>query len=100
MIGLAGTVSTLGSLSKGVASYERDQVHHSVLTAEQVDWWLNALASENSSDRSARPGMDPGRADVIVGGVLILSEVMSVFDRSTCLVSEADILDGLVASLR
>jgi exopolyphosphatase/guanosine-5'-triphosphate,3'-diphosphate pyrophosphatase len=100
VIGLAGTVSTLGSLSKGVASYERDQVHHSVLTAEQVDWWLHALGSETSSDRAVRPGMDPGRADVIVGGVLILSEVMSVFDRGTCLVSEADILDGLAASLR
>jgi exopolyphosphatase/guanosine-5'-triphosphate,3'-diphosphate pyrophosphatase len=100
VIGLAGTVSTLGSMAKGVASYERDKVHHSVLTAEQVDWWLNALASETSSERSMRPGMDPGRADVIVGGVLILSEVMSVFDRTTCLVSEADILDGLVASLR
>ena len=100
VIGLAGTVSTLGSLSIGVPSYERDRVHHSVLTAEQVEWWLNALASETSSERAVRPGMDPGRADVIVGGVLILSEIMSVFDRATCLVSEADILDGLVASLR
>ncbi len=44
--------------------------------------------------------MEPGRADVIVGGVLILSEVMSAFGRRTCLVSEADILDGIVAGLR
>jgi exopolyphosphatase/pppGpp-phosphohydrolase len=44
--------------------------------------------------------MDPGRADVILGGVLILSEVMATFESGTCLVSEADILDGMVAELR
>ena len=37
---------------------------------------------------------------MIVAGVLILSEVMSTFERGTCLVSEADILDGMVAGLR
>jgi exopolyphosphatase/guanosine-5'-triphosphate,3'-diphosphate pyrophosphatase len=100
VIGLAGTVSTLGSLSLGIGTYERDRVHHTALTKEEVDTWLDRLASETTSDRAALPGMDPGRADVIVAGALILSEVMAVFDRSTCLVSEADILDGLVASLR
>lgn len=100
VIGLAGTVSTLGSLQLGIGSYERERVHHTNLTRADVDVWLERLASETTSDRAVRPGMDPGRADVIVGGVLILSEVMEVFDRDTCLVSEADILDGLVASLR
>jgi exopolyphosphatase/guanosine-5'-triphosphate,3'-diphosphate pyrophosphatase len=43
--------------------------------------------------------MVPGRADVIVGGVLVLDAVMEAFDRASCLVSEDDILDGLVASI-
>ncbi len=100
IIGLAGTVSTLGSLSLGLTDYERARVHHSVLTISEVDKWLDKLASETTPARKELPGMDPGRADVIVGGALILSEVMSTFERATCLVSEADILDGMVASLR
>jgi exopolyphosphatase/guanosine-5'-triphosphate,3'-diphosphate pyrophosphatase len=100
VIGLAGTVSTLGSLSQGFESYDRDRVHHTVLSAQDVEGWLGRLASEPASARAERPGMEPGRADVIVGGVLILSEAMSAFGRSTCLVSEADILDGMVAGLR
>ncbi len=100
LIGLAGTVSTLGSLSKGFESYDRDRVHHTVLSSREVEDWLDKLASEPASARAERPGMEPGRADVIVGGVLILSEVMSAFGRRTCLVSEADILDGMVAGLR
>jgi exopolyphosphatase / guanosine-5'-triphosphate,3'-diphosphate pyrophosphatase len=100
VIGLAGTVSTLGSLSKGFESYDRDRVHHTVLSSREVGDWLDKLASEPTSARAKRPGMEPGRADVIVAGVLILSEVMSAFGRRTCLVSEADILDGIVAGLR
>jgi exopolyphosphatase/pppGpp-phosphohydrolase len=44
--------------------------------------------------------MVKGREDVIVGGVLILVAVMEGFDRSFCLASEDDILDGLAASMR
>ena len=44
--------------------------------------------------------MVPGRQDVIVGGALILVSVMGRFGFDECLVSEADILDGLVGSLR
>ena len=55
--------------------------------------------AEDRRARLARPGMVEGRADVIVGGVLILDTVMARFDRDACLVSEDDILDGLVASL-
>jgi exopolyphosphatase/pppGpp-phosphohydrolase len=36
---------------------------------------------------------------VIVGGGLILSAVMSWFGLEQCLVSEADILDGMVTGL-
>jgi exopolyphosphatase / guanosine-5'-triphosphate,3'-diphosphate pyrophosphatase len=100
IIGLAGTVSTLGSLALGLGDYERSRVHHSLLSTSDVDKWLYKLASETTSARKHLPGMDPGRADVIVGGVLILSEVMSTFERRDCLVSEADILDGMAASLR
>ena len=99
VIGLAGTVSTLGSLSLHLESYERDKVHHSQLTYFDVDRWLGILASEPSYARARRPGMEPGRADVIVAGVLILSLVMSIFGRNVCLVSESDILDGMVLSL-
>ena len=46
------------------------------------------------------PGLEEARADVIVGGAAILVSVMRAFNFGECLVSEADILDGLVASIR
>ena len=98
MVGLAGTVSTLSALQQGLAEYDRDRIHHSVLTAAQAREWFDRLVAETTEARMRRPGMEPGRADVIVGGALVLDAVMSRFGFHECLVSESDILDGLVAS--
>jgi len=99
LVGLAGTVSTLSALNMGMDEYDRDRVHHSVLTADEVAAWYRTLAGEVREARLDRAGMVPGREDVIVGGALILSAVMSRFGFASCLVSEADILDGMVASM-
>ena len=98
-MGLAGTVSTVASLQQGLSTYDRARVHHFLLTSEDVERWLTILSAEDAPARLARPGMEEGREDVIVGGVLILAVVMEVFGRSRCLVSEDDILDGLARSL-
>lgn len=99
LVGLAGTVSTLAMLEGGVTTYDRDRVHHRVLTRSAVEHWLGRLAGEPAEARRREPGMVEGRVDVIVGGVLVLAEVMDNFELDRCLVSEDDILDGLAASL-
>ena len=44
------------------------------------------------------PGLEAGRADIIVGGCCILVAIFRHLGFDECLVSEADILDGLVLS--
>lgn len=99
LVGLAGTVTTLASLQMGLDEYDPDRIHHSVLTAGNVHDWYLTLAAEVKQARLDRAGMVPGREDVIVGGALILATVMGRFGFDECLVSEADILDGMVAGL-
>jgi exopolyphosphatase/guanosine-5'-triphosphate,3'-diphosphate pyrophosphatase len=99
VVGLAGTVSTLVALERRLDRYDRAAVHHVVLTRAQVEDWSGRLSGEDRAQRLARPGMVKGREDVIVGGVLILACVMAAFDRTFCLASEDDILDGLAASM-
>jgi exopolyphosphatase/guanosine-5'-triphosphate,3'-diphosphate pyrophosphatase len=99
LVGLAGTVTTLASLQLGLDVYDRNRVHHAVLTAGDVYDWYRTLASEKTAARLARAGMVSGREDVIVGGALILAAVMTRFGFDECLVSEADILDGMAAGL-
>jgi exopolyphosphatase / guanosine-5'-triphosphate,3'-diphosphate pyrophosphatase len=99
LVGLAGSVTTLAALELQLPAYDSDRIHHSVLTREAVQRWCATLAAETSASRAARPSMVTGRADVIVGGACVLRQIMRRFNFDACIVSESDILDGIVLSL-
>jgi exopolyphosphatase/guanosine-5'-triphosphate,3'-diphosphate pyrophosphatase len=99
-VGLAGTVSTVAAIEQGLAEYDSDKIHHFVLTHDAAEDVFRTLATEKRADRIHNPGLEEARADVIVAGTAILVAIMRFFEFDECLVSEADILDGLVLSLR
>jgi exopolyphosphatase / guanosine-5'-triphosphate,3'-diphosphate pyrophosphatase len=99
-IGLAGTVTTVAAVEIGLPTYDRDRIHHFVLTRAAVEDVFRTLATEPRADRIHNPGLEEARADVIVGGAIVLVGIMRYFEFEECLVSEADILDGLAASIR
>jgi exopolyphosphatase/guanosine-5'-triphosphate,3'-diphosphate pyrophosphatase len=100
LVGVAGTVSTLVSLRRGIIVYDRTALHHQRLERDDVAELFSELATSPLARRRAIPGIEPGRADVIVGGALVLLEVMDALGYDHLTYSEDDILDGLVASLR
>lgn len=99
LIGVAGTVTQLATLKAGVPVYDPDVTHHSVLSHGDVRSIARRLESLNYGQRKRVKGLEPGRADVIVSGAEILLGVMETFDLPEVLVSERDILDGLVLGL-
>ena len=100
VVGLAGTVATLVQLDRGIEHYERTAVHHQVVTAEALQRWIDQLSHEDLETRMGHAGMMPGRADVLLGGLLVLEAVLATCAAGSLLSSEDDILDGLIASLR
>jgi exopolyphosphatase/guanosine-5'-triphosphate,3'-diphosphate pyrophosphatase len=98
-VGLAGTVSNTASVELGLAEYDREQIHHLVLTRAAVEDVFRTLATESIKERKENPGLEEQRADVIVGGLCVLVATMRRFGLDECLVSESDILDGLAMSL-
>ena len=99
LVGLAGTVTTVAAVEIGLIEYDSDVIHHFRLSKAAVEDVFRTLATEALADRVHNPGLEPGRADVIVAGVCILAQVMRYFDFEECLVSERDLLDGLALSL-
>jgi exopolyphosphatase/guanosine-5'-triphosphate,3'-diphosphate pyrophosphatase len=100
LVGLAGTVTTVAAVEMGLATYDRDRIHHFVLTRAAAEDVFRTLATEKRSQRIHNPGLEEARADVIVGGCVVLVAIMRHFGFEECLVSEADILDGLAMTLR
>lgn len=99
LVATGGTATTAAAVELGLAAYDSDQIHHFELTRAAAEDVFRTLATESAADRIANPGLHPDRAGVIVAGLCILVKVMRYFDFDRCLVSEADILDGLARSL-
>jgi exopolyphosphatase / guanosine-5'-triphosphate,3'-diphosphate pyrophosphatase len=98
LIGVAGTVTTVAAVELGLPEYDPKAIHHFRLSREAAEDVFRTLATEPAEQRRHNPGLEPGRVDVIVGGAVILVSIMRHYDAAELLVSEADILDGLVRS--
>jgi exopolyphosphatase/guanosine-5'-triphosphate,3'-diphosphate pyrophosphatase len=98
LVGLAGTVTTVAAVEQGLPEYDPDKIHHFRLTREAAEDVFRTLATESVEQRKHNPGLEPGRVDVIVGGAAVLVGIFRVLGFDEMLVSEADILDGLVRS--
>ena len=99
LVGLAGTVTTVAAVEIGLATYDRDRIHHFHLTREAAEDVFRTLATEPRADRVHNPGLEEARADVIVGGCCVLVALFRRLGFDEMLVSESDILDGLALSL-
>lgn len=99
LIGVAGTVTTLGALHLGLDEYDPKRIHGASIGVDDVVRLTDWLAGMPVAERAALGPLQPGREDVIVGGALILSRVMERFGFTGVLVSEADILQGLAMGM-
>jgi exopolyphosphatase/guanosine-5'-triphosphate,3'-diphosphate pyrophosphatase len=93
-IGVAGTVTTLATLDLGLDLYDPELTHGHRVSRGAVDVQLSRLAEMTLEERLLVPGVEPGRAPVIVAGLMVLREVMKVYDLDEIEVSERDILHG------
>lgn len=96
LITLAGTSTTLSAVKQGLAVYDPEKVHHTELSGADVADLLYEFASMDLAHRRAVTGMDPARADVIVAGALILETILALAGVDRTLVSEHDLLYGIV----
>jgi exopolyphosphatase/guanosine-5'-triphosphate,3'-diphosphate pyrophosphatase len=93
-IGVAGTVTSIAALDLGLEEYDPERVDGHVLSRDGARRQLERLAALPLEERRRLPALDPERAPVIVGGALILVEVLDRYGLASLEVSERDILDG------
>lgn len=102
-VGCAGTFTTLSALAQGLEKYEAEAIHGSVVRFDALRVLLDHLTAQSSATRALNPVIHPGRADVIGGGATAVHGIMQLIERNTSqtefVISEKDILDGIIAGL-
>ena len=106
VVPVSGTATTVAASALRLNKYDPEQIHLSQIPIPRIHQVADFLLGATRAHRAALGYMHPGRVDVIGGGALILSTLVSLLQsrlppRSTAevTVSEHDILDGLALSL-
>ena len=89
-----GTATSLVAMKAELEPYDPAMVQDATLTLDDVDEQCQRLASMTESERAGIVGLQPRRAGVILGGALLLGELMRATGFTKVTVSEADGLTG------
>lgn len=96
MVAVAGTATSLAAIELGLVPYDPERVHGYRLTGAALLDTLESLTAMTLEQRRNLAGLEPDRAEVIVGGAIVLQAVMAYAGLSSTLVSEHDILYGMM----
>lgn len=97
LVGVGGTIITLSAINLKLESYISEKIHRSVIPAEKLDEILSQLTRLKLKERKKVAGLEPARADIIVGGGKILQKIMDFLNVKKCHVSEFNLLQGILA---
>jgi exopolyphosphatase/guanosine-5'-triphosphate,3'-diphosphate pyrophosphatase len=93
-LGVAGTPTSLAAIAQRLDPYDPERVHGYRLTTTERDEIFGRLAAMPLEQRKHVTGLHPDRAIAILPGIVILTEIMSLFALDAIEVSEHDILRG------
>ena len=77
-VGVGGTVVNLAAVRHGVADRDPERLHGVRLTSDDIEAQIGMFGGMTVAERQTVPGLDPARADIILGGAIILSQVLHV----------------------
>jgi len=96
LVSVAGTATSLSAMKLQMTHYDPARVHGSILTREEISTMLARLSAMSVESRRGVAGLHPGRAPVIVAGVMVLDCIMELSGLDSTMVSEHDILYGIL----
>jgi exopolyphosphatase/guanosine-5'-triphosphate,3'-diphosphate pyrophosphatase len=92
--GIGGTITTLAAMEYKMAKYDPMRIQGKRLTLRTVQKWYGALIKMPLKARRAIVGIEPQRADIIIGGVVIMLTFMELFSLKEIRVSDSGNLEG------
>jgi exopolyphosphatase / guanosine-5'-triphosphate,3'-diphosphate pyrophosphatase len=94
LVGIGGTVRNLAKVDLKRSDYPLPLLHGYFLREERLADLIEELAGRTMKRRARLPGLNPDRADTIVGGALVIHGVMRYVGASKLVVSSRGVREG------
>ena len=99
LIAVAGTATSIVSMRENMQVYDSSRVHGASVAITDVDALIGRIAPMTLVERQRIVGLDPGRAPVILAGLLIMRKLMETAGVDSFTASERDILHGIILDM-
>ena len=98
LIGVGGTATSLIAIRDHFDLYDPSKVHLNHISLDEVSQIEGLLASKTLKEREDITGLQAKRAPVMLAGTILLAELMKSSGFRHLVVSESDLLFGLVVT--
>ena len=98
LVGVGGTATSLIAIRDHLDPYDPSKVHLNHISLDEVSQIEGLLASKTLKEREDITGLQAKRAPVMLAGTILLAELMKSSGFKHLVVSESDLLFGLVVT--
>jgi exopolyphosphatase/guanosine-5'-triphosphate,3'-diphosphate pyrophosphatase len=95
VIGMGGTVTNLTAVKHGLAAYDPDVVHGTVLDIGEIDRQIELYRTRDAAQRRTIPGLQPARAEVILAGACVVRTILTQLGHDSLTVSDRGLRHGV-----
>lgn len=95
LVAVGGTASSLALMDSNIPIQQPQAAHHYELNSDRLEHLIKKLGGKTHAERQTLVGLNPQRADVILGGALIFSEILQKMQHSYMVISLRDLLFGI-----
>ena len=96
LIGTAGTITTLAAVNQEMKDYDPQRIHGHLLSLEAIKQIKEKCIYKTHEECQKITGIERGRADVIVAGIVLLELIMETLGFTTIRVSEYGLREGII----
>jgi exopolyphosphatase / guanosine-5'-triphosphate,3'-diphosphate pyrophosphatase len=96
LVGTGGTITNVASIVLGLEVFEADKIHALRVSLKEIEGLIDLMKGMNTLERRAIKGMERGREDVILQGIILLREIMLCFGMDEVTVSTKGVRYGVL----
>jgi len=99
VIGSGGSFTNLARMAVSRRGLSADSIHGEVVKTAEVEQLLEWLCSLSVERRRGVPGLNPQRADIILAGLAVTAELLSLVEARSVTVSAFGLREGLLLDM-
>ncbi|PIS11630.1 MAG: Ppx/GppA family phosphatase [Bdellovibrio sp. CG10_big_fil_rev_8_21_14_0_10_47_8] len=97
LVAVAGTPTEIAAIIQG--GFDRDKIDGFILTQEALEGWRKCLEPLTPQERIEKYGVNPGRADILLAGILILQTTVRLLNFRQVSVSTRGVRHGVILEM-